>query len=70
MKVLFDVFGLPIYFFGVMIALGLLAGILTAYMEVKRKGLETEQVFDLAIYGIIFAIVGARLFYILFYNLS
>ncbi len=70
MKILFDVFGFPIYFFGVMIALGLLAGILVAYMEVKRKGLETERVFDLAIYGLIFAIVGARLFYIMFYDLS
>jgi len=28
MKILFSVFGFPIYFFGVMIALGLIAGII------------------------------------------
>lgn len=70
MKILFDFLGFPIYFFGIMITLGLLAGIFTAKIEVNRKGLEADRVFDLAIYGIIFAIVGARLFYILFYDLS
>lgn len=70
MKVLFYVFGFPIYFFGLMISLGLIAGIFISYYEVKRKKLETDRVFDLAIYGIISAIVGARIFYILFYDLS
>lgn len=70
MKVLFSILGFPIYFFGVMIALGILAGIFISYKEVKRKVLETDTVFDLAIYGIGSAILGARLFYILFYNLS
>lgn len=70
MKILFDFLGFPIYFFGVMITLGLLAGIYTAYFEVNRKGLDTDRVLDLAIFGITFAIVGARLFYILFYDLS
>ncbi len=70
MKILFTIFGFPIYFFGVMIALGLIAGIFISHIEVKRKNLETDRVLDLAIYGIISAIVGARLFYILFYDLS
>jgi phosphatidylglycerol:prolipoprotein diacylglycerol transferase len=70
MKILFTIFGFPIYFFGFMIAFGLLAGIFISNVEVKRKNLETDRVLDLAIYGIISAIVGARLFYILFYDLS
>lgn len=70
MKVLFDIFGFPIYFFGVMIALGILAGISISYKETRRKGLEPDIVYDLAIYGIGSAILGARVFYILFYNLS
>lgn len=70
MKILLTIFGFPIYFFGVMIALGLIAGIFISHIEVKRKNLETDRVLDLAIYGIISAIVGARLFYILFYDLS
>ena len=70
MKVLFSVFGIQIYFFGVMIALGIIAGILISYRELNRKKLEANRVLDLAVYGITFAIIGARIFYIIFYNLS
>ena len=70
MKILFTILGYPIYFFGALIALGLMAGTFISNIEVKRKNLETDRVLDLAIFGLISAIVGARLFYILFYNLS
>lgn len=70
MKELFHIFGIPINFFGVMIALGMLAGVFIAYHEVKRKKLNVDKLFDIALYSIISAVVGARLFYILFYNLS
>lgn len=70
MKILFYVSGIPVHFFGVTIAIGMLAGIFVAYKEVKRKGLEVERLFDIALYSIISAVVGARLFYIIFYNLS
>lgn len=70
MKILFHVFGFPVHFFGLMIAIGILAGIYVAYLEVKRKKLDVDKSFDIAIYSIIAAIVGARLFFILFYDLS
>lgn len=70
MKELFHIFGIPINFFGVMIALGMLAGVFVAHREVKRKKLNVDKLFDIALYSIISAVVGARLFYILFYNLS
>ncbi|PKM52221.1 MAG: prolipoprotein diacylglyceryl transferase [Firmicutes bacterium HGW-Firmicutes-7] len=70
MKVLFYIFGYPVHFFGVMIALGMLGGLLIAYLEVKRKKLQVEKLFDIALYSMISAVVGARLFFILFYNLS
>ena len=70
MKILFHVFGFPVHFFGLMIAFGILAGIYVAYLEVKRKKLDVDKSFDIAIYSIIAAIVGARLFFILFYDLS
>lgn len=70
MKVLFHVFGIPVYFFGVMIAIGMLAGIFVAYKEVKRKGLSVERLFDIVLYSTIFAVIGARVSYIVFYNFS
>jgi len=70
MKILFHVLGFPVHFFGLMIAIGIFAGLYVAYLEVKRKKLDFDKSFDIAIYSIIAAIVGARLFYILFYDLS
>lgn len=70
MKILFHVFGIPVSYFGTMIALGILAGLAVAYFEVKRKNLDADKMLDLVVYCIIFAIVSARLFYIVFYNLS
>jgi len=70
MKILFHLFGFPIHFFGVMIALGILIGLFVTYLEVKRKGLEVEKLLDVVLYSTIFAIIGARLFYIVFYNLD
>lgn len=70
MKILFNIFGFPIHFFGLMIALGVLSGLFIAYIEVKRKGLEVEDLLNIAVYAIISAVVGARLFYIIFYDLS
>jgi phosphatidylglycerol:prolipoprotein diacylglycerol transferase len=70
MKILFYVFGFPIHFFGAMIAIGMLVGMYAAYLEVKRKKLDIDNGFDIVMYSIIAAIVGARLFYIIFYDLS
>ncbi|WHH60160.1 prolipoprotein diacylglyceryl transferase [Petroclostridium sp. X23] len=68
MKVLFYVFGFPVHFFGLMIAVGMLAGIYVAYIEAKRKGLNVDKLFDIVLYSVIAGIVGARVFYIVFYN--
>lgn len=70
MKILFHIFGIPIYFFGVMIALGILLGIVAAYFETKRKKLDVDKMFDLVLYSTISAVITARLFFILFYDLS
>ncbi|HYE10804.1 MAG TPA: prolipoprotein diacylglyceryl transferase [Patescibacteria group bacterium] len=70
MKILFYVFSIPIHFFGVMIALGILGGLAVAYFEVKRKNLNVDKMLDIVIYSTISAVVTARLFYILFYDLS
>lgn len=70
MKVLFNIFGIPVHFFGVMIALGILGGLAVAYFEVKRKNLNVDKMLDIVIYSIISAIVTARLFYVIFYDLS
>ncbi|MGE5633060.1 MAG: prolipoprotein diacylglyceryl transferase [Caulobacteraceae bacterium] len=70
MKVLFYLFGFPVHFFGTMIALGILAGLAVAYFEVKRKKLNIDRMLDIVLFSAISAVITARLFYILFYDLS
>lgn len=60
------IFGFDIAFYGIIIGLGILAGLLIAAAEAKRSGQNPEDYFDLAIYAVIFSIIGARLYYVAF----
>lgn len=53
-----------------MTAIGVLIGFFVAKKEVKRKGLNVDKLYDLAMYAVISGLLGARLFNVLFYNLS
>lgn len=60
------VFGYEIAYYGIIIGLGILTGIFIAAAEAKRTGQSEETYFDLAIYAVIFAIMGARAYYVAF----
>ena len=60
------VFGFDIAYYGITIAVGMLAGILVATQVAKRTGQKQEDYIDLAIFGIIFGIIGARIYYVIF----
>ena len=62
----FTVFGISIAYYGVIIAVGMLAGILLATYEAKRTGQNPDDYFDLAIIAIICSVIGARLYYVIF----
>lgn len=61
-----SVLGFDIAFYGIIIACGMLGGILIARWQAKRTGQNPELYMDFAIYGIIFALIGARLYYVIF----
>ncbi len=60
------IFGISIAYYGIIIGLGVLAGVAIAVLEAKRTGQDTDNYFDLAIYEIIFSIIGARAYYVIF----
>lgn len=66
----FHFLGIPISFLGLMTAIGVFIGFLVAKKEIKRKELDINILYDLTIYTVISGLLGARLFYVLFYNLS
>ena len=61
-----SVFGFEIAYYGIIIGLGVIAGILMAAHEAKRTGQDPETYYDLAIYAVIFSIIGARFYYVIF----
>ena len=60
------VFGFDIAYYGIIIGIGILVGLLIAVAEEKRTGQKEEDYYDLAIYAVIFAIIGARAYYVIF----
>lgn len=62
----FEVFGFTIALYGVLIGIGILAGILMAVHEAKVSGQDPDVYWDFAIYAVIFSVIGARLYYVVF----
>ena len=60
------VFNFDIAFYGITIGIGMLMGILIASWQAKRVGVNPEHIVDVAMYGIIFGIIGARIYYVVF----
>lgn len=62
----FTIFGFEIALYGVIIGIGVLAGILIAARQAKKTGQDPDLYWDFAIYAVIFSIIGARLYYVIF----
>ena len=58
------------YFFGVMIALGIIAGSIFAIKQAEKRGINEDTMLNLIMIVVVSGVIGARLFYILFYNPS
>lgn len=62
----FSIFGFDIAFYGIIIGIGILAGLLMAMLRAKQTKQDPETYVDLAIYAVIFGIIGARIYYVIF----
>lgn len=60
------IFGRPIYWYGILISLAVLLGIVLAYREAKRKGWNPDHILDFALLAVPLAIVCARIYYVVF----
>lgn len=62
----FSIFGFSIAFYGLIIGMGVLAGILMAAHMAKVTGQNPDDYWDFAIYAVVFSIIGARIYYVVF----
>jgi len=56
---------LTVHWYGIMVALGFLAGVSAMAWRRRFASMETEQIFDIALVAMVAGIVGARIFYVI-----
>ena len=61
-----SLFHIDIAYYGIVIGLGILAGLFVAVMEAKRSGQNPDTYYDLVVYAVIFSVIGARIYYVIF----
>lgn len=62
----FSVFGFPIAYYGLIIGIAVLLGVLLAVHQAKVTGQDPDLYWDFALYAIVFSIIGARIYYVVF----
>ena len=68
-RVLLDLGFIKVYYYSIFILLGVLAGIIMVWFEIRKDKINKDEIIDIFFYTIIFAFLGARIYYVLF-NLS
>lgn len=64
--VAFTIFGIDIRWYGVLISIAVVIGTLLALREARRKGVNEDTLIDFLLFAIPAAIIGARLYYVIF----
>ncbi len=62
----FSVFGFEIAFYGLIIGIGVILGVLMAVQMAKKEEMDTDIIWDFGIYAVIFSVIGARIYYVVF----
>lgn len=65
-RVAFDLGILQVYWYSIFIFLGILAASIVIYLEAKKRKIEEEFLINLVFNIVVFGIIGARLYYVLF----
>ena len=64
--VAFELFGLEVRWYGILISTGIVIGVLLAFREAKRINFSEDTLLDLFIFAIPISVVGARIHYVIF----
>lgn len=65
-KVAFSIGGFQIMWYGILIAAGLLLAMWYGLKRAPKFGVSTDDLIDILIFSLIFGIIGARLYYVIF----
>ena len=65
-RVCFTILGIDVMWYGVLIGLGMFAGVFVIYHRAPAYGIEKEHVLDVALFAVPAAVIGARAYYVAF----
>lgn len=65
-RVAFTVFGKEIFWYALIILTGYVLAVAYCAKRAPRRGVSSDAILDIALYGLIFGLVGARLYYVIF----
>lgn len=65
-RVAFHIFQKPIYWYAIIIMTGFILALLFVSKTCEKRGVSRDTVFDIAFWGLIFGIIGARIYYVIF----
>lgn len=62
----FEILGMDIAWYGIIISMGIFFGIYVAIIRARREGLYEDVIYDLALVAVPLAVLGARIYYVIF----
>lgn len=65
-RVAFTVFGCEIYWYAICILSGFFLALLFVTKTCRKRGVNPDDIFDISLWGLVFAIIGARIYYCIF----
>lgn len=65
-KVAFSIFGVDVMWYGILIGLGFLLGLMVATKNAKKENISEDTMLDLMIISLPSSIIGARIYYVIF----
>ncbi|MBQ7039679.1 MAG: prolipoprotein diacylglyceryl transferase [Clostridia bacterium] len=64
--VAFTIFGKEVYWYGILIGLAIILAVVMCSILAKKRGIDTDHILDIALFGTPTAVVFARLYYCVF----
>lgn len=64
-RIAFSLFGIDVNWYGLIITCGMILAVLYALWHAKFEGVKSDDIIDLALFLIVFGVIGARLYYVI-----
>lgn len=64
-RIAFSLFGIDVNWYGLIITCGMILAVLYALWHAKIEGVKSDDIIDLALFLIVFGVIGARLYYVI-----